>query len=183
MGEQRRFWQDCADAQARLNLRCSHRRYQIRMTRPIFFATAKNKNRRTNQYDHEIKNQRLPLLTILKGPFQLLFIIIPVESMLVLHLKYFLCVSITFISSQVRVSGYGGVSKLCCSERSTESVSVKGFPCIGVRNLATERVKHFYVNNQGGRAATVKVATFTGKFSILTVRPVKTQISLGIIPV
>ena len=27
MSEQRRFWQDCADAQARLNLRCSHRRY------------------------------------------------------------------------------------------------------------------------------------------------------------
>ena len=26
MSEQRRFWQDCADAQARLNLRCSHRR-------------------------------------------------------------------------------------------------------------------------------------------------------------
>ena len=25
--EQRRFWRDCADAQARLNLRCSHRRY------------------------------------------------------------------------------------------------------------------------------------------------------------
>ena len=25
MGEQRRFWRDCADAQARLNLRCSHR--------------------------------------------------------------------------------------------------------------------------------------------------------------
>ena len=24
--EQRRFWRDCADAQARLNLRCSHRR-------------------------------------------------------------------------------------------------------------------------------------------------------------
>ena len=27
MSEQRRFWRDCADAQARLNLRCSHRRY------------------------------------------------------------------------------------------------------------------------------------------------------------
>ena len=26
MSEQRRFWRDCADAQARLNLRCSHRR-------------------------------------------------------------------------------------------------------------------------------------------------------------
>ena len=26
MSEQRRFWWDCADAQARLNLRCSHRR-------------------------------------------------------------------------------------------------------------------------------------------------------------
>ena len=26
MNEQRRFWRDCADAQARLNLRCSHRR-------------------------------------------------------------------------------------------------------------------------------------------------------------
>ena len=26
LGEQRRFWRDCADAQARLNLRCSHRR-------------------------------------------------------------------------------------------------------------------------------------------------------------
>ena len=26
MSEQRRFWPDCADAQARLNLRCSHRR-------------------------------------------------------------------------------------------------------------------------------------------------------------
>ena len=25
MSEQRRFWQDCADVQARLNLRCSHR--------------------------------------------------------------------------------------------------------------------------------------------------------------
>ena len=25
MNEQRRFWRDCADAQARLNLRCSHR--------------------------------------------------------------------------------------------------------------------------------------------------------------
>ena len=25
MSEQRRFWRDCADAQARLNLRCSHR--------------------------------------------------------------------------------------------------------------------------------------------------------------
>lgn len=66
---------------------------------------------------------------------------------------------------QVHVSGYGGVSKLCCSERSAESISVKGFPCIGVRNLATERVKHFYVNNRGSRAAVVKVATFTGKSS------------------
>ena len=28
MSEQRRFWRDCAVAQARLNLRCSHRRYQ-----------------------------------------------------------------------------------------------------------------------------------------------------------
>ena len=27
MSEQRRFWRDCADAQARLNLRCSHRWY------------------------------------------------------------------------------------------------------------------------------------------------------------
>ena len=27
MSEQRRFWRDCADAQARLNLRCSHRRW------------------------------------------------------------------------------------------------------------------------------------------------------------
>ena len=27
MSEQRRFWRDCADAQARLNLRCLHRRY------------------------------------------------------------------------------------------------------------------------------------------------------------
>ena len=27
MSEQRRFWRDCKDAQARLNLRCSHRRY------------------------------------------------------------------------------------------------------------------------------------------------------------
>ena len=27
MSEQWRFWRDCADAQARLNLRCSHRRY------------------------------------------------------------------------------------------------------------------------------------------------------------
>ena len=26
MSEQRRFWRDCADSQARLNLRCSHRR-------------------------------------------------------------------------------------------------------------------------------------------------------------
>ena len=26
MSEQRRFWRDCADAQARLNLRCLHRR-------------------------------------------------------------------------------------------------------------------------------------------------------------
>ena len=26
MSEQRRFWRDCADAQARQNLRCSHRR-------------------------------------------------------------------------------------------------------------------------------------------------------------
>ena len=26
MSEQRRFWRDCADAQTRLNLRCSHRR-------------------------------------------------------------------------------------------------------------------------------------------------------------
>ena len=26
MSEQRRFWRNCADAQARLNLRCSHRR-------------------------------------------------------------------------------------------------------------------------------------------------------------
>ena len=26
MSEQRKFWRDCADAQARLNLRCSHRR-------------------------------------------------------------------------------------------------------------------------------------------------------------
>ena len=26
MSEQRRFWRDCANAQARLNLRCSHRR-------------------------------------------------------------------------------------------------------------------------------------------------------------
>ena len=26
MSEQQRFWRDCADAQARLNLRCSHRR-------------------------------------------------------------------------------------------------------------------------------------------------------------
>ena len=26
MSKQRRFWRDCADAQARLNLRCSHRR-------------------------------------------------------------------------------------------------------------------------------------------------------------
>ena len=26
MSEQRRFWRDCVDAQARLNLRCSHRR-------------------------------------------------------------------------------------------------------------------------------------------------------------
>ena len=26
MSEQQRFWQDCADVQARLNLRCSHRR-------------------------------------------------------------------------------------------------------------------------------------------------------------
>ena len=68
-------------------------------------------------------------------------------------------------TSQVHVSGYGGVSKLCCSERSTESVSVKGFPCIGVRNLATERVKHFYVNNRGGRMASVKVTAFSGKFS------------------
>ena len=28
MSEQRRFCRDCADAQARLNLRCSHRRYE-----------------------------------------------------------------------------------------------------------------------------------------------------------
>ena len=27
MSEERRFWRDCADAHARLNLRCSHRRY------------------------------------------------------------------------------------------------------------------------------------------------------------
>ena len=61
------------------------------------------------------------------------------------------------------MSGYGGVSRLCCSERSTEPVSIKGHPCIGVRNLSTERVKHFYVNNLGARSASVKVAAFTGK--------------------
>ena len=55
------------------------------------------------------------------------------------------------------------MSRLCCSERSTEPVSIKGHPCIGVRNLSTERVKHFYVNNLGGRSASVKVAAFTGK--------------------
>ena len=36
MSEQQRFWRDCADAQARLNFCCSHRRYyQIRLTRSI----------------------------------------------------------------------------------------------------------------------------------------------------
>ena len=42
MSEQRRFWRDCADAQARLNLRCSHRRdkYQIRLLWPIFDSYA-----------------------------------------------------------------------------------------------------------------------------------------------
>ena len=36
MSEQRRFWRVCADAQTRLNLRCSHRRkYQIRLTRSM----------------------------------------------------------------------------------------------------------------------------------------------------
>ena len=38
MSEQWRFWRDCADAYARLNLRCSHGRYyQIRLTRPISY--------------------------------------------------------------------------------------------------------------------------------------------------
>ena len=67
------------------------------------------------------------------------------------------------------MSGYGGVSKLCCSERLTEPVSVKGHPCIGVGNLSTERVKHFYVNNIGGRSASVKVSAFMGEFAVLTV--------------
>ena len=39
MSEQRRFWRDCADAQARLNLH-SHLgdKYQVRLTRPIWCA-------------------------------------------------------------------------------------------------------------------------------------------------
>ena len=64
------------------------------------------------------------------------------------------------------MSGYGGVSKLCCSERSVEKVSAKGHPCILVRNLSTERVKHFYVHNRGSRSAVVKVSTFTGRLSV-----------------
>ena len=39
MSEQRRFWRDCADAQARLDLRSRiGDKYQIRLTRSIFYS-------------------------------------------------------------------------------------------------------------------------------------------------
>ncbi|XP_053402304.1 uncharacterized protein LOC123548511 isoform X2 [Mercenaria mercenaria] len=60
----------------------------------------------------------------------------------------------------VLVAGYGGVSRLCCSEESTTAASVKGFPCVGIQSFSLGKVKEVSVHNLGMRAAQVKVAVF-----------------------
>ena len=46
MSEQRRFWRDCADAQARLNLRCSHRRLVPNSLDAVLMKSAENRQDR-----------------------------------------------------------------------------------------------------------------------------------------
>lgn len=60
----------------------------------------------------------------------------------------------------ILMAGYGGVSRLCCSEESTTAVSVRGFPCIGIQSFSLGKVKAVTVHNLGVRTALVKVAVF-----------------------
>jgi len=55
------------------------------------------------------------------------------------------------------------VSRLHCSEESTESRSIQGHPCIGIGHFSMEKVKEVMVHNFGARSAIVKVAVFNGE--------------------
>ena len=49
MSEQRRLWRDCADAQARLNLRCSHRRLVPNSLDAVHMRTTKTQSAQSDQ--------------------------------------------------------------------------------------------------------------------------------------
>ncbi|KAL4232237.1 hypothetical protein ACF0H5_009811 [Mactra antiquata] len=60
----------------------------------------------------------------------------------------------------VQVGGYGGVSRLCCSEESSSPATVKGFPCITIQSFSLGMIKEMFVHNLGERGACVKVSVF-----------------------
>ncbi|XP_060568181.1 centrosomal protein of 192 kDa-like isoform X2 [Ruditapes philippinarum] len=60
----------------------------------------------------------------------------------------------------VLVAGYGGVSRLCCSEEATTMSSVRGYPCVGIQNFSLGKVKEVAIHNVGMRPAQVRVAVF-----------------------
>jgi hypothetical protein len=64
----------------------------------------------------------------------------------------------------VLVAGYGGVSRLCCSEEATTMSSVRGYPCVGIQNFSLGKVKEVAIHNVGMRPAQVRVAVFKGIF-------------------
>jgi len=61
------------------------------------------------------------------------------------------------------VLGYGGVSRLQCSEDSTHGHMVRGFPCVEVRHFSMEKLQDVHIHNVGERAAHVHVKIYKGK--------------------
>ena len=57
---------------------------------------------------------------------------------------------------QVTVLGYGGVSKLSCSD----STSIKGYPCVYFDGTTT--LNELYIHNNGAQTASVKLVLYSG---------------------
>lgn len=61
---------------------------------------------------------------------------------------------------QVKLHGYGGVSRLHCSEETMVSQTVQGVPCVSIQQFSKEAIKEVMIHNVGARCALVKVTVF-----------------------
>ncbi|XP_052232648.1 uncharacterized protein LOC127845662 isoform X2 [Dreissena polymorpha] len=60
----------------------------------------------------------------------------------------------------VKIQGYGGVSRLHCTEECLETTFVEGHTCVTVTSFSMDKVKDIFLNNLGDRAARVRVAVY-----------------------